>query len=109
MSHSAQVEKLLERLTEVSEEGSGGAGETSNLDPRTRALVSIGAAACTNAPTSTFQTLVASAIEAGATAGEVLGVMLAIAPAAGESRIVTIAPKVALALGYDVDAAFEHE
>jgi 4-carboxymuconolactone decarboxylase len=109
MSRTEDVEQLLVKLAEVSEMAPAADLDTPFLDARTRALVIVGAAVCTNAPTRTFKALVASAIESGATSEEVVGAMLAVAPAAGESKIVMVAPKVALALGYDIDAAFENE
>lgn len=109
MSPKAEVQQLLERLAEVAEPGSQLAPDSAYLDARTRALVAIGAAMCTDAPARTFQMLVDSAMDAGASAEDVVGVLLAVAPAAGGPRVVTVAPKIALALGYDVDAAFEFE
>jgi hypothetical protein len=47
------------------------------------------------------------ALAAGATEDEIAGVLLAIAPATGLSRIVAAAPELATALGYDVTAALE--
>lgn len=108
-SWSAEVEELLKRLAEVSTIETWGTADVEYLDPRTRSLAVIGAAICTDAPARTFQSLVTSALQAGATAEEVLGVLLAVAPTAGEPRVVTAAPRIALALGYDVDAAFEIE
>lgn len=109
MSPKVEVEQLLERLAGISETGTSDNSAVTNLDPHTRSLVLIGAAVCTNAPTKTFQFLVTSATEAGATPEEVLGVLLAVAPTAGEARVVTAAPRIAMALGYDIDAAFEYE
>jgi 4-carboxymuconolactone decarboxylase len=109
MSSSSEVEPLLERLALVQADGAYGSAEVKHLDGRTLALIVIGAAVCTDAPIRTFQSLVGSALKAGATVEEVVGALLAVAPAAGEPRIVAVAPKIALALGYDVDEAFERE
>lgn len=109
MSSRAEVERQLERLAEVSVTQAWGDQDFEHLDARTRSLVGIGAAICTDAPTKTFQSLVASALQAGATPEEVLGVLVAVAPSAGEPKIVTAAPRIAMALGYDVHAAFEIE
>ncbi len=49
----------------------------------------------------------ARALAAGATQDEVADVLLAIAPVAGLGRVVSAAPNVATALGYDVEAALE--
>ena len=109
MSPKAEVEQLLEKLAEISKPGSHETPELKYLDARTRTLVAIGAAVCTDAPAKTFESMVESALDAGATPEEVVGALIAVAPAAGGPRVVTAAPKIALALGYDVDAAFEHE
>jgi len=109
MSPTTEVEQLLMRLSEVAETGSQGTSGVTYLDARTRALVAIGAAVCTDAPFKLFKSLVDSALRAGATAEDVVGAFLAVAPAAGGPRVVAVAPKIAMALGYDVDAAFEFE
>jgi alkylhydroperoxidase/carboxymuconolactone decarboxylase family protein YurZ len=108
-SSRTEVQQHLERLAEAAERGTRGREEIAALDGRTRALIVIGAAICTDAPTKVFQKLVASALREGATPEQILGTLLAVAPEAGGPRIVSAAPKLSLALGYDVDAAFEHE
>jgi alkylhydroperoxidase/carboxymuconolactone decarboxylase family protein YurZ len=45
------------------------------------------------------------ALAAGASEDEIADVLLAIAPVAGLGRIAAAAPGVAIALGYDIDAA----
>jgi 4-carboxymuconolactone decarboxylase len=109
MSSRAETERLLDRLAKVQTKDAYGSPDVRCLDPRSLALVVIGAALCTDAPTSTFQTWVGSALRAGATTEEVIGALLAVAPIAGEPRIVAVAPKIAMALGYDVDEAFERQ
>lgn len=109
MSPRVEVTQLLERLAEVSEMESYGTSDARYLDGRTRALVSIGAAICLDASTKTFRSLVDSALHEGATAEEVVGALLAVASAAGGPRVVTVAPRIAMALGYDIDEAFELE
>ena len=47
------------------------------------------------------------ALAAGASEDEIAGVLLAIAPVAGLGRVVAAAPEVAIALGYDIEAALE--
>lgn len=109
MSPSVEVNKALERLAKAAEKGQARNSDIKHLDARTRSLVMIGAAICTDAPAKTFASMVKLALAAGATSEEVVGTLLAVAPEAGGPRVVTAAPKIALALGYDVDAAFEHE
>jgi 4-carboxymuconolactone decarboxylase len=49
----------------------------------------------------------ARAMAAGATEDEIAGMLLAIAPVTGLGRVVSAAPDVATALGYDVAAALD--
>jgi hypothetical protein len=59
------------------------------------------------APTATYRQLVQEAREGGATVDECIGAFMAAAPIAGSVRIVTGAPRLAAALGYDIDRALE--
>jgi alkylhydroperoxidase/carboxymuconolactone decarboxylase family protein YurZ len=77
------------------------------LDLRTKGLVGIGAAMSLGAPTTTYRQLVREAQEGGATMDECVGAFLAAAPVAGSVRIVSAAPRLAEALGYDVGEALE--
>lgn len=43
----------------------------------------------------------------GATVEEIVGVLIAVAPTVGVARIVSAAPELALAVGYDIDSALE--
>jgi 4-carboxymuconolactone decarboxylase len=81
--------------------------EASRLDPKTHALVRIGALLALDAAPSSYQGGVEAALAAGATIDEVVGAVVAVAPTIGLTRIVSAAPELALALGYDVDEALE--
>jgi 4-carboxymuconolactone decarboxylase len=48
-----------------------------------------------------------AALAVGATAEEVVGTLVAMAPITGLARVVLAIPEVAVALGYDLDRAFE--
>ena len=72
------------------------------LDPKTYALARLGALITLGAPTTSYRFTVELAHAAGATDEEILGVLAAVAPAAGLARAVAAAPGLALALGYDV-------
>jgi alkylhydroperoxidase/carboxymuconolactone decarboxylase family protein YurZ len=50
---------------------------------------------------------VETALAAGATAEDVVGTLVAVAPISGLARVVSAAPEVAVSLGYDLDGAFE--
>ncbi len=84
-----------------------GTVEASRLDPKTHALVRLGALLALDASPTSYQEDVEGALAAGATVDEVVGTVIAVAPTVGLARVVSAAPGLALALGYDVDAAFE--
>jgi len=77
------------------------------LDPKTAALVQVGALAAIGAPAVCMEWSTTRALAAGATEDEVTDVLLAIAPVAGLGRVVTAVPGVADAFGYDIETALE--
>ena len=85
----------------------GSAFATAVLDERTAALVRVAATIAVDAAPSSFQHAVALALASGATSDEIVASLEAVTPVTGTARVVQCAPKVALALGYDVDAALE--
>lgn len=91
----------LRRLTIDSE--SSEADSASDLDEQTRSLVRLGALICVAAAESSIRREVDSAVAAGASAAQIVAVLDAVAPVVGRPRIVKAAPKVAVALGADLD------
>ena len=79
----------------------------SAIDERTAALVRVAATIAVDAAPSSFQRAVSHALAAGASADEIVAALEAVTPVTGAARVVQCAPKLALALGYDVDAALE--
>lgn len=79
----------------------------SAINDTTRALVRVAATIAVDAAPSSFQRAIALALAAGATKDEVVATLEAVAPVTGAARVVECAPKVALALDYDVEAALE--
>jgi 4-carboxymuconolactone decarboxylase len=92
-------------LGDIAVDGSSFA--TSVIDERTTALVRVAATVAVDAALASFQHVVALALAAGATSDEIVASLEAVTPITGAARVVQCAPKVALALGYDVDAALE--
>ena len=92
-------------LDAIAKEGNSFASEV--IDERTTALVRVAATIAVDAALSSFQHAVATALAAGATSKEIVATLEAVTPVTGSARVVQCAPKVALALGYDVDAALE--
>ena len=77
------------------------------IDERTEALVRVAATVAVDASLASFQHAVALALAAGATRDEVVASLEAVTPVTGAARVVQCAPKVGLALGYDVENALE--
>jgi 4-carboxymuconolactone decarboxylase len=77
------------------------------LDRKVTALVRLGALVALGADCPSYQRQVAAGLAAGATLEEIVNVLVAVAPEAGSARVVSAAPRLALAIGFDVDAAIE--
>jgi alkylhydroperoxidase/carboxymuconolactone decarboxylase family protein YurZ len=81
--------------------------DASRLDQKTHALVRLGAEFAIDAAPTSYQATIDLALAAGASVDEIVGTLIAVAPTVGLARVVSAAPELALALGYDIDAAFE--
>jgi alkylhydroperoxidase/carboxymuconolactone decarboxylase family protein YurZ len=77
------------------------------LDDRTESLIRVAVLIPIDAPQSSYQPAVEAAMRAGATLDDLLAVLIAVAASVGSPRVVAAAPRIALAAGYDVDAALE--
>ena len=114
MGETVRFQETLRRLAMIDEAfiedqaglGLGLAG-ISALDPKTAALLQVGASVAMGSSAVCLQWSTALALAAGASEDEIADVLLAIAPVAGLGRVVAAAPNVATALEYDIDAALE--
>ena len=77
------------------------------LDERTETLLRIGALVALDAPQSSYLVAVGAAQRAGVDLEDVLAVVVAVAGEVGSARVISAAPRIALAAGYDVEAALE--
>jgi 4-carboxymuconolactone decarboxylase len=77
------------------------------LDPKTLALVRLAALAAVGGAVSSYGFYADAAVDAGASAAEMVDVLVGVLPVVGIPCVVAAAPKLALALGYDSDEAFE--
>jgi len=112
MGQAVRFQEILRRLAILDEgfvEDQAGLGlglpASRCLDPKTAALVQMGALAAIGSPAVCLEWSTTRALAAGATEDEVTDVLLAIAPVAGLGRLTGAVPGVAAALGYDVEAA----
>jgi len=74
------------------------------LVPKVERLVRLGALLALGAATSSLRSTVERAREAGASDEEIVGVLVAVAPAIGLARVVSSAPRLASAIGYDINS-----
>jgi 4-carboxymuconolactone decarboxylase len=85
----------------------GGAGPRSvdarALQPATARLVHLAALLALGASTTSLRWGVERAVSAGATDDEIVDVLAIVAPMAGSARVVAAAPRLALAIGYDIE------
>jgi alkylhydroperoxidase/carboxymuconolactone decarboxylase family protein YurZ len=103
-------EELLRRLALNDERsvatvltGGPGFGSETPLTPKVDALVRLGALLSVGAATTSLRRTVELALSLGATEEEIVAVLVAIGPAVGLARLVTTAPRLAVAIGYDLD------
>jgi 4-carboxymuconolactone decarboxylase len=78
--------------------------EPSGLEPRALALVRLAGLVAVGADPAAYLWGVAGALAAGASEGDVAGVLVALAPIVGRVRVRAAAPDVALAIGLDLGA-----
>jgi len=110
----ARFQETLRRLAMIDEgfvedEARLGLGPaaTWTLDPKTAALLQLGALVAIGAPAVCLEWSAGRAMAAGASEDEITDVLLVVIPVAGLGRVVSAAPDLAAALGYDVSAALE--
>ena len=81
--------------------------EPRDLDPKTLALVRLAALVAVGGAVPSYGAHADAAVNAGATAAEIVDVLVGVIPVVGLPAVVATAPKLALALGYDTDEALE--
>ncbi len=81
--------------------------ELSGIDPKSHALARIAALIAMDAAPPSYMSAVEAGLDAGASYEEIVGTLIAVLPIVGAARVVSAAPNLGLALGYDVSAALE--
>ncbi len=109
MDHRAALRRLTLRDDALVDSllSAGTDSPTPGLDERTLALVRVGALVAVDAGVPSYLSAVEAAFAAGATPEEIVDALIAVMPIAGVPRVVAAAPRLGLALGYDVPAALE--
>jgi 4-carboxymuconolactone decarboxylase len=80
---------------------------TTRLDDHCRCLARLAALFALDGAVSTYGWATSHALAAGATPDELVDLLVALAPLIGTARVVSAAPKLGLALGFDVEADIE--
>ena len=81
--------------------------ESRELDPKTLALVRIAALIAVGGAVPSYGAQTDAAVDTGATAAEIVDVLVGIVPVVGLPCVVAAAPNLAMALGHDTDDALE--
>jgi 4-carboxymuconolactone decarboxylase len=81
--------------------------ESTSLSPKTLALARLAALVAIGAAEPSFGENADAAVSAGASPSEIVDVLIGVSPVVGVPRVVAAAPKVALALGYDLEDVVE--
>ena len=76
-------------------------------DPQMPSLCRLAALIAGEATPASYQSVVDAALAAGASVEEIIDVLIAVAGTVGSARVVAAAPRLARAVGYDVDEAFD--
>ena len=84
-------------------EGVGVEDKSRELDPKSLALVRLAALVAVGGAAASYGAQADAAVDAGATAAEIVDALIGVVPVVGMPRVVAAAPKLALALGYDLD------
>ncbi len=105
---------MLRRLAindeHVAEEYVGGIGVgTGGLDPKTLALARLAALVAVGGAVPSYGAAADAAVSSGASAAEIVEVLVGVVSVVGLPSVVAAAPSLAMALGYDIDDALEQQ
>jgi 4-carboxymuconolactone decarboxylase len=98
-------EKTLGMVLTRRTNSSGGTGLGSKVDP----LVRLAALLAVGASTPSLRDAVMQAADAGATRDEIVGVLVSVGPTIGLASLVASAPRLAMAIGYDLENGADQE
>jgi 4-carboxymuconolactone decarboxylase len=108
LDHTDRLRRLATNDERLAEELIGGAGVAcAKLDPRTLALVRLAALVAVGGTLPSYGALADAAVTAGASTAEIVEVLIGVVDIVGLPCVVSAAPDVATALGYDIDEALE--
>lgn len=104
MDYKDRLRRLAINDERIAEDDLGDLGlGPDGLDAKSLALARIAALVAVGGAEPSFGSQADAAVSAGATPAEIVDVLVGIIPVVGLPRVVAAAPKVAMALGYDLD------
>jgi 4-carboxymuconolactone decarboxylase len=110
LDYAERLRQLAINDARFAGEGTGGTGAgPEELDPKTLALVRLAALVAVGGAVPSYGAHADAAVDAGATAAEIVDVLVGVIPVVGLPAVVATAPKLARALGYDTDEALEYQ
>ena len=107
MDYTDVLRRLAINDPRLAEDLTDGARPPEQLDPKTRALVRLAALVAVGGAPPSYGALADAAVDAGASAAEIVDVLVGVVPVVGLPSVVAAAPNLAMALGYDTDEAME--
>lgn len=108
MDYTERLRRLALNDTRLAEDLTGPSeSDASELDPKTLALARLAALVAAGGALPSYMAQADAAVNAGASAAEIVAVLVGVVPIVGLPCVVAAAPRLAMALGYDTDDAFE--
>ena len=110
MDYTDRLRRLAINDAHFADECVAAAGvESRELDPKTLALVRLAALVAVGGAVSSYGAEADAAVSAGATAAEIVEVLVGVVPIVGLPCVVAAAPQLATALGYDLNDGLERQ
>ena len=104
LDYTEMLRRLAINDEHFTEECVTGVGlESGKLDPKTLALVRLAALIAVGGAVPSYGAEADAAVSAGATAAEIVEVLVGVVPIVGLPSVVAAAPNLAMALGYDLN------
>ena len=107
MDYTDVLRRLAINYLRLAEDLTEGARPPEELDPKTRALVRLAALVAVGGAPPSYGAMADAAVDAGASAAEIVDVLVSVVPVVGLPSVVAAAPNLAMALGYDAEEAME--
>jgi alkylhydroperoxidase/carboxymuconolactone decarboxylase family protein YurZ len=105
MDYTDRLRRLAINDEQLAEQCGRSGIESHELDPKTVALVRLAALVSVGGAAASYGEHAEVAVEAGATASEIVDVLMTVVPVVGLPRAVAAAPNLAMALEYDIEEA----